>query len=311
MSIDNLEAWDDTLVGTTKDISFTVPASSPYTYAPIYKHKTTSDVTVCTGSGAGGTCLTREYTGTPAAGQFYINPNSSVLTFNAAQAGVSYYVRFTSLGSYVKVAWHNVLADEIEAIEDALKNGFAHNLVPSTSGTRDLGSSSYKWKDLYLSGSLITGDTIKALHISAITLEADDLIIHDDATIGDTLKALSVSGITMFANDVKVTNTISLQGVPLFHPTMISDASYAFGADYDIVLFDATSNEITTTLPLATESYGKRYTTKKIDGSSNKVIITGTGTDKIDFSTTYELEYNNQFATVVCGGTCWSIIATG
>ena len=219
VSIDNLEAWDDTLVGTTKDIAFAVPASSPYTYAPIYKHKTENDVTVCTGSGAGGTCLTREYTGTPAAGQFYINPNNSILTFNVAQAGVSYYVRFTSLGSYVKVAWHNVIADEVEAIERALKS------------------------------------------------------------------------------------SISI--------TMVSTSSYAFGANYETVLFDATSNEITTTLPLATESYGKRYTTKKIDGSSNKVIITGTGTDKIDFSHTYELEFNNQFATVVCGGTCWSIVATG
>lgn len=49
--------------------------------------------------------------------------------------------------------------DEIVALEQALlSGGFAHDLFPSTNNARDLGTSSLKWKDLYLAGELLSGD---------------------------------------------------------------------------------------------------------------------------------------------------------
>ena len=159
-----LEAWDTTQVGTAKDLSVTVPAVSPYTYELSYKHKTTNAVTVCEGVGGTGTCLTREYTGTPATGQFYIDPNNSKLTFNSAQAGLVYYCAFTSLGSYVRITWNNDVATEIMSIEDALMgDGFKHSLISFADETYDLGSLQKRWRALYAKtiyvDSLVTNGT--------------------------------------------------------------------------------------------------------------------------------------------------------
>lgn len=61
-------------------------------------------------------------------------------------------------GDTIAAAHPNEVQTEITALTDALLNGIAHNLKPSTTNVRDLGTTGLRWKDLYLSGnSAITG----------------------------------------------------------------------------------------------------------------------------------------------------------
>lgn len=53
----------------------------------------------------------------------------------------------------------NDIQTEVEAVEDALLNGFAHNLLPSTSNARDLGSTSLFWRTMHLQTSMILKQT--------------------------------------------------------------------------------------------------------------------------------------------------------
>ncbi len=48
----------------------------------------------------------------------------------------------------------NDLQDEVVAVENGLRTGIAHNLIPSATNTDDLGSASKEWKDGYFAGVL-------------------------------------------------------------------------------------------------------------------------------------------------------------
>ena len=56
-------------------------------------------------------------------------------------------------GNFVLAAHVNDLQNEVIAVAEALLNGFAHDIIPSTTNARDLGSLTLKWKDLFLSGA--------------------------------------------------------------------------------------------------------------------------------------------------------------
>jgi hypothetical protein len=112
--------------------ALTVPAASPYTVQLRYQPKDTT-FTICTGVGGTGTCLAKVST-TPATGQFKVDFDDGIITFNVAQAGLAYYANFTSYGSIALASEQNEIRDNISYIADALKNGAKHDL----STTRDI-----------------------------------------------------------------------------------------------------------------------------------------------------------------------------
>lgn len=57
-------------------------------------------------------------------------------------------------GQTISAAHVNDIQDEVVAVEDGLLNGLAHILKPGTNNTYDLGTSSLKWKDAYVAGTL-------------------------------------------------------------------------------------------------------------------------------------------------------------
>jgi len=75
-----------------------------------------------------------------------------------------------------------------------------------------------------------------------------------------------------------------------------------------ILLVDATSKDITITLPAASSSTNRTYYIKKIDTSSNDVIIDGTGDDEIDGNATACISVANTTLKIVSNGTAWWII---
>ena len=78
----------------------------------------------------------------------------------------------------------NLPQDEIEAIEDALLNGFAHVLQPSTHNTRDLGLTGTRWRDLFLGRNL---DVDGTLDVAGAATVAGTMYIGDTANANSTL----------------------------------------------------------------------------------------------------------------------------
>jgi len=83
-------------------------------------------------------------------------------------------------------------------------------------------------------------------------------------------------------------------------------ADYTADSEDTVILADATSGDITITLPSA--STGLHYYIKKIDSSSNKVIVDGDGSETIDGSTTQDIISQYDTLEIVSDGTGWYIM---
>lgn len=59
----------------------------------------------------------------------------------------------------IEAAHPNTSETEINAIESGLLNGLAHHVIPLTTALYDLGSTSFRWRDLWLSRNLTVGNT--------------------------------------------------------------------------------------------------------------------------------------------------------
>jgi microcystin-dependent protein len=78
---------------------------------------------------------------------------SGVKTFTPIQDGID----------RTQASQVNQVYDEVTALENALLNGVAHPLKPSTDATQDVGSASKQFKDLYVSGNIYQGGSVLAL----------------------------------------------------------------------------------------------------------------------------------------------------
>ena len=63
-------------------------------------------------------------------------------------------------GDTIAASHVNDLQGEVTAIEDALKNGTAHNLKPSANATYDLGISGTAWRDGFFTRNVTIGGTL-------------------------------------------------------------------------------------------------------------------------------------------------------
>lgn len=75
-----------------------------------------------------------------------------------------------------------------------------------------------------------------------------------------------------------------------------------------IILVDATSGAITITLPPALSYLNKIYTIKKIDSTTNSVIVDGNGAETIDNNQTVTIGFQYTTLQIVSNGIAWYII---
>jgi hypothetical protein len=75
-----------------------------------------------------------------------------------------------------------------------------------------------------------------------------------------------------------------------------------------VVSVDATSGNVTVTLPAASGIAGRQYFIKKVDSSANTVVIDGNASETIDGATTVTISTQWQSYTIVSNGTNWLII---
>ena len=88
----------------------------------------------------------------------------------------------------------------------------------------------------------------------------------------------------------------------------ISAGPYTPADEDDLVLVDATSEDITVNLSSASSLEGQTYIFKKIDSSEHTVTIDGNSTETIDGSETIEMTDQYEAVTIVSDGTEWHIV---
>lgn len=103
------------------------------------------------------------------------------------------------------------------------------------------------------------------------------------------------------------TSTFDVDGSMSVAVTTIT-TSTSIAASHHVVLVDASSAEVTVTLPAVATTTGRKYYIKKIDSSSNNVVVDGQSSETIDGETTQTISLQYESLTIVNDGSEWFII---
>jgi len=215
-----------------------------------------------------------------------VNIGDSVITLNSDETGApsqngGFEIERGS-SSNVSFVWDET-NDEWTTNAETLKTG---HMLPETDVTYDLGSSSLKWRDLYLSGS-----TIK---LGSATISADGSKIAagggfsgnaDTASTWETARTLSLTGAVTGSASIDGSGNVSLATTATSDPTI----TLAGDASGSATLTNLGSATLTVTV--ADDSHN--HVTSNIDGfdAAVRTEIEGAdldlGTNKILFSNVY------------------------
>jgi len=85
-------------------------------------------------------------------------------------------------------------------------------------------------------------------------------------------------------------------------------SSYTVAVGVTVVLADATSGNITITLPAAADNEDRMIAVKKTDASANTVTVDGNASETIDGSATQVLTSQYDVIMMVSDGTNWNTV---
>jgi len=89
--------------------------------------------------------------------------------------------------------------------------------------------------------------------------------------------------------------------------TTITEATYTASVKYGIILADATSNNITITLPSALSIAGFEFHIYKVDSSTNTVTIDPAGSETINQGSTSVINFQSSTLVAISTGSNWII----
>ncbi|TAH34092.1 hypothetical protein EYC59_03790 [Candidatus Saccharibacteria bacterium] len=116
--------------------------------------------------------------------------------------------------------------------------------------------------------------------------------------IGSTGQVLKVSGgVPAWGTDAGVTFATTTQ-----------TTNYTVGSSDTVVFANATSGNVTITIPAASGLAGYRFYIKRVDGSANTVTVQRSGSDTIDGMTSFTLDQQYTAFAVVSNGSAWYIL---
>lgn len=203
--------------------------------------------------------------------------------------------------------------------DNPTENG-RHHKVTIRAGTTAAGTAPLK----FLSGSLMTAAEAGAVEFNTDTLYftittgavRKKVAMYDDTSgatgdvyyrdsnghlvrlaIGSTGQALRVSG-----------------GVPAWtsgddsYATSTKTSNYTIGTSDTVIFADATSGNVTITLPVASGLSGYKFFVKRIDNSSNTCSVARSGSDTIDGATSHNIDQQYTSLMVVSNGSNWYIL---
>jgi hypothetical protein len=136
----------------------------------------------------------------------------------------SFTTKTDSPTSTIFAAHVNDLQDEVVAVENGLRTGLAHNILPDTDNTRDLGSASKQFNDIFLGGTIsVSGG-----------LQLFDIGVCEGRLTALTATAVPTSDVTA-ATSIYFTpykgNRIALYDGTRWHIVAFTELSIALGAD--------------------------------------------------------------------------------
>ncbi len=117
--------------------------------------------------------------------------------------------------------------------------------------------------------------------------------------VGATGKTLRVSGGIPAWSDVDVNPTLA---------TSTKTSNYTITGTDVVIFANATSGNVTVTLPTASSFTGYRFYVKRIDSSGNTCAIARSGSDTLDGQTSISLDLQYTSLTVISNGSAWYII---
>lgn len=164
-------------------------------------------------------------------------------------------------------------------------------------------------------------------HSTVSVVAGSGLVGGGDLTTTRTLDVIGGDGITVSANEVEVTvdgTTIELSATDGTGAVRVKDGGITEAkrtrtietitadktADKDVTLVNATSGNVTVTLPEngGTIGGGRVMVVKRVDSSSNTVVVQRETSDTIDGSTNIQLYHIYETMTFVSDGSNWYII---
>lgn len=167
-------------------------------------------------------------------------------------------------------------------------------------GTPEVGAAEFNTDSLYF--TITTGVTRKKVALYDDSAGANGDLYYRDSSgnfvrlgVGSAGKTLRVSG-----------------GIPAWSDATLATSTKTSNytiTGTDVVIFaNATSGNVTITLPTASANSGYRFYIKRIDGSANTCQIARSGTDAIDGQTAVSLDMQYTSLTVISDGSEWYII---
>ena len=130
----------------------------------------------------------------------------------------------------------------------------------------------------------------------------------------------NVTAIRCTDYDIPFTDRVYVENQPVLGTWLgsgkvvsITNTDSPYSATYDdwLIVCDATSGNITVTLPDPTNNSGKMYVIKKISSSNGITINAGDGSILIDDATSHTSNAKNGYDQVVSDGTQYWIITHG
>jgi len=139
----------------------------------------------------------------------------------------------------------------------------------------------------------------------------NSFLSNSSATIGNTTVTLgsTVSSIGNLTLSNVTISSGSISNVAITSNLVTKTANYSAAAGDETILANASTGNVTITLPTAASISGKVYIVKKIDSTANSVIIATTSSQTIDGNTTRTFTSQYTGAQVQSDGSNWYILA--
>lgn len=188
---------------------------------------------------------------------------------------------------------YTVLGSGVGGADTSLSNisntAVSASLIPAIDDGYDLGSTSLRWQDGYFSS------TLKALALDSTSALSLGTNTASSVVIGASSIITTIGGQAIISGSFAT--TISTK-----------TANYTLTATDSKILVNASSGIVTITLPLASGCPGREYHIKKIDSSSNNMVINTTGGNTIDGDSAIVTNIQYRAYTITSDGINWYII---
>jgi hypothetical protein len=196
-------------------------------------------------------------------------------------------------------------------------------MIPTTlltAGTASAGTAPLK----FTSGTLLSSPEAGAVEFNSDTLYftittgtvRKKVAIYDDSSgaTGDTYYRDSSGNFVRLAVGSNGKTLRVASGLPAWgdasggFSTATKTSGYTITGADTVIFADATSGNVTITLPAASGLGGYRFYVKRIDNAANTCSVARSGSDTIDGQTSVSLDLQYTSITLVSDGSAWYII---